>query len=126
MHQVSVPDQYVALLGGERHLGNAALGGALLQRTEVALDLLARRTFAGHSRRLVRTLVVILINKVLEPMAAGIVEQLAGADRDILQRGPGGGELARNSVGDIGGVLMSLLRRATQEAQRLRGEGLGI
>ncbi len=75
----------------------------------MALDLFSGRNLSAHAVRLVRTLVVVIVEEVLEAVASRIIEQLAGTDRYVLQRGPGGGELARDSVSDVGGILVPFL-----------------
>src|ERR1700732_5159660 len=99
---------------------------ALLQRLTMAFALTAHVRIAGHPLRLVHALIVLVVEEILETMAAGIAEWFARSERDILQGGPGSGELARDRVGHMGGILANVLTRTAQVAGRLRGKRHGL
>ena len=119
MRQIGTATLDVACAGSEWRLRDTPLLRALLQRLGMAFDLTAYGCIVRHSLRLMDTLVVIVLAEIFEAMAGGVMEQLAGSERYILQGDPTRGELARDGVGHVGGILAHVLRRTSQVSERV-------
>jgi hypothetical protein len=117
--EVGAPEQHVALPGPEEpalerarlELGQQPLVVAPLLVEPVALAVPVAHAVEGV---------------LVQAVAPRVVDELAGALLDVLERDPGGDHLERRRDHDVGGVLVDRLLAAALEGEALEEERLTV